>query len=444
MSDNSTSSQLQRYEDILDIALSHHNVELLIKLWHDSMLLDKTSLSNINKRIIELLPRFEKFYDLEPSTNMKDFVEKYYNSFCDEGPDFCIGHYAAQGDLKRVKQQITRSPSDLRIGEKGATNLGYAMEQAAANAKENVVRFLVEIGCKKYSRGLEGTLNGLSKTDTEELREKRRRLVYYFMARKSTEGTRNGLVKSLMVNDAELISLFREYFEETDLTEYEYVYAAAFGGNKEFIEEILSYYDEDEDSEQRADILDKVSEGAYDGGNEELEAWAIEMGGNPSPLKETIQGIIDGNLDNITIELYNKIVDTKNLELIRQLYEQFKPFPSSLRKAGQLGDIKIIQILTQKSDKKRWTNVLEGAAATGRLSIIRLCLDNGAEITEKALLEAVSGGFKDVVEYFLEHQKFDLEVLEDSVIIAENKEDSAMTDYLIEVAESLFPDEFEH
>lgn len=437
---------LQKYEDMLHIALSHYNVGLLVKLWHDSMVLSKTSLAQINRQILELLPRFEKYYDLEPSTDMKGFVKKYYNSLCDEGPDFCVGYYAAQGDLKRVKQQV----------EKGAVNLAYAMEQAAANVRENVVHFLMGIGCKKYTRGLEGTLNGLSKTDTEELREARRRLVYFYMARKGTEGTGNGLIKSLMVNDRELIVFFKEYFSEIGLTKHDYkhryVYSAAFGGNKDFIEEILNYYTDDE--EERLYILDRASEGAYDGGNEELEAWAIELGGKPSSTKDTvleaikkedlelIKSYIEKGVNGIA-DLYEKVIDTKNLDLIRLWSEHFDPFPSSLRKAGQLGDMRIIQILTEETEEKQWTNILEGAASSGRLSIIRYCLNKGAKITELAFIEAAAHGFKDVVEYFLERQKFDLEPIEGAIIVAEEQGDSTMEDYLFEVAEKLYPEEFQ-
>lgn len=140
---------LELYEDLLNLAREQANVDLLVKVWYDSILLNKKDMIRINEEIVSFLPYLRQQLGL-PQSSSKDFrklVEEYdereYSAKCSERPTQCLVFFSKKGDLKNVRRAI----------KKGASNLDAALYAATSRYNKKVVDYLVEVIDKNPDEG---------------------------------------------------------------------------------------------------------------------------------------------------------------------------------------------------------------------------------------------------------------------------------------------------
>lgn len=148
---------LSLYYDLLNLALSQYNVDLLVVLWKDSLTLDKSSLKEINSIILEKLPfLIEHFRLSEDITSFPEFVREYdeyvYNKECIGTPRECVVMFARRGDFRNTKKALTRSSSNLHLKD--------AAYEAAKIGREDIVRLLYLYDELSASSALEGAARG--------------------------------------------------------------------------------------------------------------------------------------------------------------------------------------------------------------------------------------------------------------------------------------------
>lgn len=102
---------MEVYEKLFDTALSQYNVDLLVKLWRDSLLLDKTSLKELNTNILNSLPTLREELGMPQVEKesfpefVRDYDEYMYSVLCNNTPNNCFLFF-----IKKKTLGMSRKP----------------------------------------------------------------------------------------------------------------------------------------------------------------------------------------------------------------------------------------------------------------------------------------------------------------------------------------------
>lgn len=183
---------LDLYHTLLDLAITQPNIDLLVKVWHDSVTLDKKDMIELNERILHAIPKLRKKLSLpgDPK-DFKKFIEDYdeqqYTQQCSNIPNECLKFFSKKGDWRNVRKAIEKGADNWILGLQGAAEGGWkdlvdffwekleeknpshelqklyantGLEAAARGGHFNLVKFFLEKGAKKIISGLANASRG--------------------------------------------------------------------------------------------------------------------------------------------------------------------------------------------------------------------------------------------------------------------------------------------
>lgn len=182
---------LDLYHTLLDLVITQPNVELLVKVWYDSLILNKKDMIELNERILHAIPKLRKRLGLPgESKNFKDFIEDYdeyqYTQQCTKKPNFCLEFFAKKGDWRNIRKAIDKGADSWFLGLRGAAEGGWkdlvdffweklekgnlsglqrhsaniGLAGAARGGHLNLVNFFLEKGANKIFTGLVNAARG--------------------------------------------------------------------------------------------------------------------------------------------------------------------------------------------------------------------------------------------------------------------------------------------
>lgn len=334
----SKSMSLELYEDLLNLAREQANVDLLIKIWYDSIRMNREAMIQINNTIVSFLPYLRKRLGMPPSKSkdFRKFVEKYdeqeYLKNCTDTSDSCLVFFSKMGDLKNVKRAI----------RKGATNLNSALMAATSHNQKKVVDYLVE--------------------KVEDNPDERERNHSWTVAL-------GGAVKG---GHVDLIEFFLE--KGAVKTPIMYELAARQGSP-----EVLKFFDYNTRRKQKDGLL-----GAARGGHLELVKDFFSMLDNVDPNKAFVEAAKGGH-----IEVMDYLLD-KGAFLLSVAIE----------KAAQKGQLSSVKYILEK-DSTLTQNAMTAAIASNNLHVIQYLVEEKDFGVSQALRKALYNPDTKVVIYLV-------------------------------------------
>lgn len=228
---------LELYNDILNLAREQLNVDLLVKIWHDSVLMNKKDMIEINKKLISFLPYLRQRLNLSSSDSkdFKEFIEEYdehqYKSQCSGEPNKCLVFFAKKGDLRNVRKAI----------KKGKYNQvpSVALRSAAKYGRKNIIDYILlnieNVSDTIYKRYLLAGLEGAAEGGNVNL--------INFFLKKGASVTPRVLYAAAKNGSPEVLNLFDYTTKEDKEAGLE---GAAAGGHLELVKKFL---EDDTDSQ---------------------------------------------------------------------------------------------------------------------------------------------------------------------------------------------------
>lgn len=393
---------LQLYSDLLNLALSQANVDLLVLVWRDSLMLDKTSLIELNELILEKLPYLREDLGMSQveKESFPEFTKAYdefiYSSQCKDTPTKCLLFFAQEGDLRNVRKAI----------KKGAEVSSDALYQAARGGNLRVVKYLLENYDLVLNEGLAGAAHGRhEKVITYFLRDEdidlnygllgaarggNRELVNSFIE-KGVKNWNMGLEGAASGGSLELVIFF---LEKGALNVEEAALAAAKYGQLELVKFFLSEDDRLEHLIENSEyVKDRLLEQAISGGHLELvkylavpdseleEEYLFQLGYNRysdilfylielgvGGLEYAVKGAVKAGNTNLVAELIEWSSNNLDGDEFQTMVER------GLEGAIEGGNLELVKYLSEKAeyvDAELPTLVMK----SGRTDIMRVILE---------------------------------------------------------------------
>lgn len=313
--------ELSLYSDFLDIAFSQFNVDLLVKIWMDSLTLDKHSLKELNTRILERLPLLCEHFGLQEVHSFPKFVKKYdeyvYTSLCKKNPDGCLKFFIEKNDFRNARKAV----------RKGARVRRDNLYAAALGGSKKIVKYFLTHYSYELREGLGAGLKG------------------------AAQGGHKDLIKIFMKRGVDV-----NYGLE----------GAAISNNKELLDFFLS---------KGAVNWDQGLKGAVAGGHLDLAKSFFRKGAsNRSLLLEEASRNGHLNVVQFLLEEGDEDFDLSKFEPVEGSYDTYEAILS----AALNGHLEVVKYLSELGVVITYDNML-GIAANGRKDVLLYLLDHGME-----------------------------------------------------------------
>lgn len=374
--------ELSLYSDFLDIAFSQFNVDLLVKVWADSLTMDKHSLRELNTRILERLPILCEHFGLKKVDSFPKFVKEYdeyvYTSLCKKYPDNCLKFFIEKNDFRNARKAI----------RKGARVRKNNLYSAALRGSKKIVDYFLTHYSYELREGLGEGLKGAAQGGHEDLIE-------IFMKRGTD--VNYGLEGAAISNNKELI----DFFLSKGATNWDQgLKGAVTGGNLDLVKFFFR-----KGASNRSLLLKEASKNGrlnivqflLEGGDEDFDLSKFELvGGSYDTDEAMLLAALNGHLEIVKYLTQRGVVITYD----------------DMRDIAYEGHKDVLFYLLEHGMEDGIVQAMEGVALTNRKDLVKELIqwtieNSTAQILKRAIVggleEAVTSNFPGIAKLLVEY-----------------------------------------